>query len=420
MDKELIKGLIAEYQQFVKSVAFVKRAVTLSDNFNYVFVGLRRVGKSYLMYQQIHHLIETGISPEEILFFNFEDERIAGMDTEHLDMIKRCYEEMYSHRPIFFLDEIQIVPHWEQFVRRLADQKYRVYVTGSNAKMLSKDIATTLGGRFMIQYVYPFSFREYLSSNGVQLDKLWIYKNRSEVVRHFDTYFRFGGLPELLVAEGQEKRQWLSSLFNKIFFGDLVARYSIRNDMALKVLIRKLAESVKQPSSFTRLANLVSSTGKKITTDTIIDYLNYLEDTWIMFSLENYASKLADKVSNKKYYLMDNGILSLFLMDPETSLLENLVAVTLKKRYGDALYFYHRNIEVDFYLDEGHKAIQVSYSLKDPETRKREVNALLKLAENVAVDDLCIITRDEEEMIVEGEKTIRVVPVWRWLLDDEG
>ena len=394
MDKELIKGLIAEYQQFVKSVSFVKRAVTLSDNFNYVFVGLRRVGKSYLMYQQIHHLIETGISPEEILFFNFEDERIAGMDTEHLDMIKRCYEEMYSHRPIFFLDEIQIVPHWEQFVRRLADQKYRVYVTGSNAKMLSKDIATTLGGRFMIQYVYPFSFREYLSSNGVQLDKLWIYKNRSEVVRHFDTYFRFGGLPELLVAEGQEKRQWLSSLFNKIFFGDLVARYSIRNDMALKVLIRKLAESVKQPSSFTRLANLVS--------------------------LENYASKLADKVSNKKYYFMDNGILSLFLMDPETSLLENLVAVTLKKRYGDDLYFYHRNIEVDFYLDEGHKAIQVSYSLKDPETRKREVNALLKLAENVAVDDLCIITRDEEEMIVEGEKTIRVVPVWRWLLDDEG
>jgi predicted AAA+ superfamily ATPase len=127
MDKELIKGLIAEYQQFVKSVSFVKRAVTLSDNFNYVFVGLRRVGKSYLMYQQIHHLIETGISPEEILFFNFEDERIAGMDTEHLDMIKRCYEEMYSHRPIFFLDEIQIVPHWEQFVRRLADQKYRVY-----------------------------------------------------------------------------------------------------------------------------------------------------------------------------------------------------------------------------------------------------------------------------------------------------
>ena len=185
------------------------------------------------------------------------------------------------------------------------------------------------------------------------------------------------------MAEGQEKRQWLSSLFNKIFFGDLVARYSIRNDMALKVLIRKLAESVKQPSSFTRLANLVSSTGKKITTDTIIDYLNYLEDTWIMFSLENYASKLADKVSNKKYYFMDNGILSLFLMDPETSLLENLVAVTLKKRYGDDLYFYHRNIEVDFYLDEGHKAIQVSYSLKDPETRKREVNALLKLAENV-------------------------------------
>lgn len=219
------------------------------------------------------------------------------------------------------------------------------------------------------------------------------------------------------VAAGEEKRMWLSSLYNKIFFGDLIARYGIRNDMAMKVLIRKLSESVKQPSSFTRLANLVSTTGKKVSVDTIIDYLGYLEDTWLVFSLENYCSKIVEKVSNKKYYFTDNGILNLFLIDPDTSLLENLVAMTLRKRYGDDLYFYHRNIEVDFYLYEARTAIQVSYSLRDPETRKREVGALLKLADVLEVDELLIVTRDEEEVIKEGERIVKVVPVWRWLLD---
>ena len=418
MTKDLIKLLISEYQSYVSGVELIPRDVEFVDGLNYVFVGLRHAGKSYLMFQRIAQLIEQGHKKEEILYFNFEDDRIDSLEVKDLDLIKTCYEEMYDSRPIFFLDEIQLVDRWEKFARRLADQKYQVYITGSNAKMLSSEIATTLGGRYMIYEVYPYSLKEYLKASGIDiLEKNAMFVFGKQIVKLTNTYFQHGGLPETVGMK--ETRSWMSNLFSKIFFGDLVARYRIRNDYALRVMIRKMAESVKQPSSFTRLANLVSSTGKKITTDTIIDYLNYLEDTWIMFSLENYASKLADKVSNKKYYFMDNGILSLFLMDPETSLLENLVAVTLKKRYGDDLYFYHRNIEVDFYLDEGHKAIQVSYSLKDPETRKREVNALLKLAENVAVDDLCIITRDEEEMIVEGEKTIRVVPVWRWLLDDE-
>lgn len=351
MEKELLKTLIVEYQGFVANIPFVERTINLSDNFNYVFAGLRHTGKSYLMYQQIRHLLNEGISSEAILYFNFEDERIVGMDTDQLDLIKRCYEELYSYQPIFFLDEIQVIPHWEKFVRRLAGQKYRVYVTGSNAKMLSQDIATTLGGRFMIQHVYPYSFREYLFANRVELDDKWFYKKCSEVVRYFDTYFHFGGLPQLQLAAGEEKRMWLSSLYNKIFFGDLIARYGIRNDMAMKVLIRKLSESVKQPSSFTRLANLVSTTGKKVSVDTIIDYLGYLEDTWLVFSLENYCSKIVEKVSNKKYYFTDNGILNLFLIDPDISLLENLVAITLRKRYGDDLYFYHRNVEVDFYLN---------------------------------------------------------------------
>lgn len=417
MEKDLIKDLIIENQQFVRDIQYIKRDVELFDSFNYVFVGLRRAGKSYLMYQQIHELLSKGHQLEEILYFNFEDDRIAELQAEDLDLIKKCYEELYSYQPIFFLDEIQIVNHWEKFARRLADQKFRVYITGSNAKMLSSEIATTLGGRYIIQSVFPYSFYECLTANHIPVGNLWYHTNRSEVIRNFDMYFHFGGLPELQLFSGKEKRMWLSSLYNKIFFGDLVARYSIRNDMALKFLIRKLAESVKQPSSFNRLSNIVSSAGKKITTDTVIDYLGYLEDTWLLFSVENYASKMVDKTSNRKYYFIDNGVLNLFLTDPETSLLENMVAVELKKRYGEDLYFYNQNIEVDFFLFEAKQAFQVSYSIKDEETRKREVNALIKLADRFEIETMTLITKDEEEVIKIGEdRTIRVVPIWKWLL----
>ena len=420
MEKNVLKTLIVEYQQFVKGITLIERDIHLSAQLNYVFVGLRRAGKSYLMYQQIQNLLKEGHKVEEILYFNFEDDRLVNLTVEDLDLIKVCYEELYAYRPIFFLDEIQIVQHWERFARRLADQKYRVYVTGSNAKMLSSEIATTLGGRFIVQNVYPFSFRECLKANNIMVEPTWYFKNRAEIVRSFSEYFYYGGLPELELVEGAEKRQWLSNLFNKIFFGDLITRYSIRNDLAMKVLIRKLAESVKQPSSFSRLSNIVSSAGAKTTTDTIIDYLEFLQATWLIFSLENYASKLAEKVSNRKYYFIDNGLLNLFLIDPVTSLLENLVAITLRKKYEDELYFYHQNIEVDFYIPAEKLAVQVSYSLKEETTRKREITALLKMAAVMEVEKLLIITNDEEEVIIENGKEINVIPIWKWLLEFDG
>ena len=141
--KEIIKILIAEYQQKIMDVSFIERPYVIENKLNYVFVGLRRVGKSYLMFQQIRHLIANGHAADEILYFNFEDDRLATLETSDLDLIKVSYEEMYDTKPIFFLDEIQIVDKWEKFARRLADQGYRVYITGSNAKMLSNEIATT-------------------------------------------------------------------------------------------------------------------------------------------------------------------------------------------------------------------------------------------------------------------------------------
>lgn len=262
MTKDLIKILIAEYQRYVTQVELVKRNVELQDGLNYVFVGLRHAGKSYLMFQHIAQLMEQGHKAEEILYFNFEDDRIDSLDISDLDLIKTCYEEMYDTHPIFFLDEIQLVDKWEKFARRLADQKYRVYITGSNAKMLSSEIATTLGGRYMIHEVFPYSFAEYLKANGIDLHtKNALYTHNKEIVKLADIYFQHGGLPETVGMKNP--RQWMSNLFSKIFFGDLVARYKIRNDFALRVMIRKIAESVKQPQSYNRIASIVSSTGKK-------------------------------------------------------------------------------------------------------------------------------------------------------------
>ena len=161
MDKNIIKQIILWQQELVCKVELQGRKIFFDDNANYVLVGIRRAGKSYMLYQHIQHLKANGHSKEEILFINFEDERITDIKKEELHLIIEAYRELFSHQPIIFLDEIQNVDGWEHFARRLADEKYRVFITGSNAHMLSREISSTLGGRYLTKEIYPFSFREY-------------------------------------------------------------------------------------------------------------------------------------------------------------------------------------------------------------------------------------------------------------------
>ncbi len=416
MDKNIAKKMILENQRMVRDLSFVRRNVVFEPNSCYVLVGLRRAGKSYMLYQRMNDLLQEGHSIEEFLYFNFEDDRLADLQLADLDLIKQAYEEVFEHKPIFMLDEIQLVDGWEKFARRLADHKYIVYITGSNAKMLSKEMSTTLGGRYIVQNVFPFSFPEFLKAKDIQLENQWEYLDNAHVKRAFNEYFHFGGLPELVLRAEPFKRQWLGNLYNKIYFGDLISRYNVRNTMGLKVLIRKLAESVKQPQSYNRLANIVSSVAGKVKQETIVDYLEYIKDTCMLFSLENIEAKLQDKLSNRKYYFIDNGILNLFLLDPETSLLENMVAIYLFENYEDDLYYYNSNLEVDFCLFEHGKAIQVSYAIEDDDTYKRETKALLAYAKRFDCKDLYIITMDsEDEISIEGN-VIHVIPLWKMLL----
>jgi len=420
MNKNILKAVIADNQTEVPKYKLIPRNFTFEEFGNYVFAGIRRAGKSYLLYQRMQQLLTQGIMWDEMLYINFEDERLTGMAAEHLNLLLEVHLEMFGKKPILFLDEIQNIPGWEKFARRMADTKHRVYITGSNAKMLSQDIQSTLGGRYIPVDVYPYDFMEFLAANNINIteNSLLSTEDKAEVLRKFNDYFYFGGFPE--GAELSAKRDYLTSVYQKIFLGDIAARHAVENTFALRILFKKLAESIKQPLSYTRIANIISSAGAKVGTNTIINYIEYAKDAWLINPIQNIAGKLVDKETNPKYYYTDNGILNLFLVDGNTSLLENMVAIYLLRKYGrnDSVYFYNKKIEVDFYIPDAGMAIQVCYDLDNSVgTFDREVKALLKITEVLEYRHLLIITRDAEQMLEIGGKKIEVIPIWKWLLN---
>ena len=416
MSIELFRTIISENQEYIGDINLVKRPITLEENGNYVFVGVRQAGKSYLLYQHIQQLIEAGTKLEDIVYINFDDERLKAMKATDFDFILQAYHSMSEGSPVLFFDEIQNIDGWANFARRLANRKYRVYITGSNAKMLGRDIETVLGGRFLDIKVFPYNFKEYLSANGITLAKGWQYgRKANELQRHFKIYFEWGGFPELV--NFREKRIWLNSLYNRIFFNDLVVRHKIKNEDALRLCIRRLAESVMQPCSLNRLCNLVKSTGTSCSTSTIMEYVRYLQESCLLISLDNYASKFVEKETIKKHYFVDNGLLHLFINNPDTLLLENLCAITLYKKYGSGLYYYNRSIEVDFYIPDEGLAIQASYRMSDEATLEREAKALEALHSFSPLKRAIIITYEDEGILQRNGLTIELIPVWKWVLE---
>ena len=420
MDKQLLKQILRDNQQEVERYVVEPRQIRLDDFPCHVLVGVRRAGKSFMLYHRIQQLLAEGRKWDEILYMNFEDERLEDFSTEDFNRLLECHQEMYGKRPMLFLDEIQNIEGWHKFARRMADSKYTIIITGSNAKMLSGEINTTLGGRFMTAEVYPYSFKEFLSVHKVPVSDHDILstEERAKVVRLFDEYLHYGGLPDTALLPA--KRNYLSSVYQKIYMGDIIARNKITNTAGIRVLVKKMAESVCRPISYNRINNLLSTVGGKLSLATTIKYVEYCEDAWLLLRLRNYATTLAEKEGNCKYYFIDSGILGLFLIDKDAMLLENLVAIQLFRLYGhdldnERIFFYNDNFEVDFYIPEDELAIQVCYSLRDEETRKREVDALMKLPKFMPCRRRLILTYDEENTIPDTYGIVEVIPAWKWL-----
>lgn len=426
VDKLILKQILQNSREEIEQYKIIHRDIQ-TDGFNcYIFVGVRRAGKSFLLYEKIQQMLSEGHTWDEILYLNFEDERLGSLDVNDMDSILECHMEMGGvAKPALFLDEIQNIDGWEKFARRVADSKYMVWITGSNAKMLSKEMMSTLGGRYLPIEIYPFSFAEYLRWAGIPYDEKSLLGTSARVnlKKAYEEYFKWGGLPESLGLS--VKRNYISSVYQKIYLGDICTRNKISNPNLLRLLIKKIAEGVKQPVSYTRLAQVLSSVGGKISVPTTSSYICYSEDAWLLLRLHNISSSFSEKETNCKYYFVDNGILSILLVDPATTLMENLVALQLFRIYGhdqdnERVYFYSSNVEVDFYVPEDELAIQVSYSIsRDIDTWEREVGALQKLPKALACKRRIILTYDEQQIIEDEYGKIEVIPCWKWMLGIE-
>lgn len=419
--RNILRQVLLDNQKDIEQYDIFPRNYDLDTFPLLVFVGVRRSGKSFLLFQKMRQMLVEGHGWEDMLYLDFEDRRLEGFTSEDFNLVLECHQEMYGKRPMLFLDEIQNIDGWQKFARNLADRKYSVFITGSNTKMLSKEIMSDLGGRYIPVEVYPFSFTEYLDFRQVPHNQLSLSstESKAQFMKAYGEYMVWGGLPESVNLP--VKRSYLSSVFQKIYLSDIAQRNNISNPKLLQLLTKKIAESIMQPISYNRLSKILSSVAGKVSVPTVSSYVNYSEDAWLLLRLRNIASAFSEKESICKYYYIDNGLLTIQLLNIDTLLLENAVALSLFRRYGhdldnERVYYYNGNVEVDFYVPEDELAVQASYSLADEATRGREVGALSKFPNVHPCKRRVIVTYDEEDNITDIFGTIEVIPCWKWLL----
>ena len=419
MNHDVLKEVILDQLEIIKTAEIIDRNYFFEKNVNYILVGLRRAGKSTLLYKIAKELVANGCDWSQIIYINFEDDRLLGFSVSDFnDIIETAHELTDEKETYYFFDEIQLVDGWEHFARRMADQKKRVYITGSNAKMLSSEMAKTLGGRYLPKMIMPFSFTEALDYKNISHDDNAMHTTSkvAKVRKACQEYIATGGLPEVQLLTN--KREYIKTVYEKVLLGDIVEREEVNNKLALRLMVKKIAETVMSEISFNTLAGNVKATGNKTSTDSMIEYSSYAENAYLIFRTSNYVSKFADKEGTPRFYFYDNGLLSLFLVDKKSALLENTVAVYLKRKYEDEVYYFKSSqtgIDIDFYLPEQKTAIQVAYKLGDAE--ERETRSLFHLAEKSKdIEKLIIVTNEEERIIEKNGIEIEVIPIHKFLL----
>jgi len=415
MNKDLLKKIIYDQHQVIKDAVIVDRDIELEKNVNYVLVGLRRAGKTTMLYKRVQDLIKEGIEWNQIIYINFDDERLIDFKLSDFDDILLVAEEMSSKKHYFYFDEIQNVDDWEKFAIRVANQGYKVDITGSNAKMLSKEVEAKLGGRYISKEILPYSFIEYLRAYNIN-SSAYSTKEIAIINNLLEQYFLFGGFPASI--DFKNKREYVSNVYQKVLYGDIITHNKVRSENGMKLLIKKISESVMQDISYTKLQNVITGIGYKISKDVIIDYCGYIKDSFLLFSIENYYASFVDKNSNPKYYFRDNGVLNLFIDGKKTALLENIVAINLYRNNNEFYYLKGNKVDIDFYIPSKKTLIQVAYSLENQETYDREVNNLVEYAKNSNDElKLFIVTYDEKRTIELEGKIIEIIPLKEFLIN---
>jgi predicted AAA+ superfamily ATPase len=407
---------IADFPMFDSPL---KKVVTL--------VGPRRAGKTYSLYQIMTQILSGGADISDILYVNFEDERITPLKAENLQDLLDAYFELYEGKPkpFVFLDEVQNVVGWDRFVRRINDAGLRVFITGSNSRMLGREIATSLRGRTVTFEVFPFSFREFVALRGVNSQKGAAYgKTRHRFSPLYEEYSFSGGYPEILLAEGDSiKGRILQDYFNTIFYKDLVDRYAIKNTELLRQWMNLLIMNLSSLVSFSKVENDFKSRGMKLSRATLSYFARYVEEAFFGFFLEMHSESVRKRqVNPKKFYLIDVGLhnfLSFKFAENKGRILENLVFLELRRRAPSVFYYKTANGEEVDFLVKGRKdmqLIQVCYDLHNLDVYTREKKSLLCGMRELELKQGTIITEIEKRTLKEGGLALNIIPAWEWLL----
>lgn len=389
--------------------------INLNSKLAQVVIGVRRSGKSTLCYNA---LIKSNVN---FAYVNFDDERFVKLSTEDLDDVLQSLYKIYGDFTHLFLDEIQNVDGWPLFVNRLLRQKLHMVITGSNAKLLSSELASHLTGRHHKIELYPFSFKDWCSLKKIDYTRLTT-KNKGLISKAYEEYFRQGGFPELIQGE-ENPKEYISNLVESILTQDIKKRFNVRNTDALKRLANHLLNDAP--------AFIVKDSLKEIfslsSDHTIANYISYLSQAYLISTINKYSSKSRERMRAEKYYAIDVA----FMDKRENAFsganlgwrMETLVYLELLRRKRstteDIYYFKSQAAEADFVVCDGNRALaiyQVSYDISSPKTRTREIRGCIAAAKTTSCDTLYLITDHEKDTIVENGYTIQLIPVWEWLV----
>lgn len=428
MDRNLLKQVITEQAILPMPTNLVARQIDsviaplLLGNSILIISGIRRCGKSTLLRNIRQQRSESDF------YINFDDDRLVNFELVDFQMLYEVFVELFGKQQSFYFDEIQNIPEWERFVRRLHDEGNKVFITGSNAAMLSKELGTRLTGRYISVTLYPYSFYEFVSYKNINLLQS-IQKDNyitstvvtGQILALFAEYLQIGGIPEYVRYKQPE---YINSLYENILYRDIIVRHKLTKQKELKQLVFYIASNIGKNITFSAIRKFLGLGNAS----TVSEYFGYLEDSYLCFLVNKYDPSLNKQMlAEKKQYIIDHGIARIvgFMISEDSGrFFENIVYLELLRR-GYNVYVHRQDYECDFVLQHSNKiifAIQVCKTLADPETKQREYKGLLEAMQTYKLTQGLILTENEnlvETIAVDNKKyIINIVPLWKWLLDD--
>lgn len=429
---ETIRSIILDFQQTPLETGVPRRLrIETIRGKAAVCIGVRRSGKSTFLFQVMLRLQDGGVPRQNILYLNFFDDRLHNLRQANLGLIAEAYYSIYPEKKntetvYCFFDEIQAALGWEPFIERLMrSEKCEVYLTGSSARMLSKEIATQMRGRALSWEIFPFSFKEFLDYKNIKTEGALATKTRLLVQKAFEEYWETGGFPEVAGLGRNLRIKTHQEYFHTILFRDLIERHDVSHPKALADLARWLVDNTASLYSVNSLTGYLKSLGHKAPKSAVADYLGWFEDAYFLFTVRIFDASLARSNTNpKKIYCIDHALVtsvSSGILVNSGHLLENLIFTALRRVHPEIYYYKTKSgREVDFILllrGRTPMLVQVCESLAEPQTRKRETAALNEAMAELSLKTGTIVTRNENERIDTDAGAIEVVPAWRFLLD---